>query len=186
MKKALVLLSVLSAVMFWGNALSIYAKATVAQVLIAKAWGKSLEEGKPYRPWGWADTWPVARIKSEYLEKDLYVLSGSHGSSLAFGPGHLDGTQLPGQGASVVGGHRDTHFKFLQKIKLGDTLQVQDIYGQWFGYRVIGARVDDIREGYLGINDRGDFLTLVTCYPFDSLETGGPLRYVVTAEPVTI
>jgi sortase (surface protein transpeptidase) len=25
-------------------------------------------------------------------------------------------------------------------------------------------------------------LTLVTCYPFDAIEPGGPLRYVVTAE----
>jgi sortase A len=25
-------------------------------------------------------------------------------------------------------------------------------------------------------------LTLVTCYPFDALVPGGPLRYIVTAE----
>ena len=27
-------------------------------------------------------------------------------------------------------------------------------------------------------------LTLITCYPFDALRAGGPLRYVVTAKAI--
>ena len=31
------------------------------------------------------------------------------------------------------------------------------------------------------LDTQQSMLSLVTCYPFDALEAGGPLRYVVTA-----
>jgi sortase A len=41
--------------------------------------------------------------------------------------------------------------------------------------------VVDHREAWVA-EDAGDTrLTLVTCYPFDAIRPGGPLRYVVTA-----
>ena len=48
---------------------------------------------------------------------------------------------------------------------------------------VVGARhVIDARHARLLPDDGGAALTLVTCYPFDAVEPGGPLRYVVFAE----
>jgi len=45
---------------------------------------------------------------------------------MAFGPGHLSGTPLPGEaGNAVVTGHRDTHFAFLRRLRLGDVLEVE-------------------------------------------------------------
>ena len=39
---------------------------------------------------------------------------------MAFGPGHLSGTPLPGEaGNAVVSGHRDTHFAFLRGLREG-------------------------------------------------------------------
>jgi len=43
---------------------------------------------------------------------------------------------------------------------------------------VVDSRVQD-----LVIDPGMERISLVTCYPFDSLQTGGPLRYVVTALP---
>jgi len=40
---------------------------------------------------------------------------------------------------------------------------------------IADARTTDLRL------DDGTSLVLVTCYPFDAIDAGGPLRYVVTA-----
>ncbi|WP_439135821.1 class GN sortase [Pseudomaricurvus sp.] len=173
----------LATVSLYGHAGYLYSKAVLAQWLIADAWQQSLAEHKPVRPWPWADTWPVARLKYQNHDtvEDLYVLEGAAGNSLAFGPGHMAGTALPGTpGNSVVGGHRDTHFAFLKELQVGDHLQVQGHQGEWHTYRIDQARIRDINQGPLWLESGVDALQLITCYPFDSISSGGPLRYQVS------
>jgi len=168
----------------WGNSTYIYAKAYLAQYLIEDAWQKTLKTQQDYRPWSWADTWPVARLIGDGGLENLYVLAGGSGSSLAFGPGLVDGTAQPGgEKTMVIGGHRDTHFSFLKDLEKGEALHIQGRNSQWYTYRVASARVEDIRNGDLSIGFDTDQLVLVTCYPFDAVRPGGPLRYVVRAEP---
>lgn len=167
-----------------GDAARIHAKAILAQYLIQDAWEETLEQGPMGRvkPWQWADTWPVARVR--FPEgRELFVLSGGHGSALAFGPGHLDGTVLPGErGASVVAGHRDTHFALLEKLRAGEGLMVQNTSGHWTRYNVYDTQIVDTRDsGNWWVDPTQDELHLVTCYPFDAIAPGGPLRYVVSA-----
>ena len=171
----------------FANAFYIHAKAQLAQYLIADAWEQSISTRETIPPWSWADTWPVARIVSEQHNQDLYVLAGGSGTSLAFGPGHLDGTALPGEpGTSVVGGHRDTHFTFLSKLQAGELLSVQDRRGNWHEYTVNETEVADTRQSGLDIDRARDELVLVTCYPFDAVIPGGPLRYVVRSTPIVV
>lgn len=175
-----VLLLLLS-LLLCSQALWIHVKATLAQHLIAQAWQRTLAHPDvPHRPWRWADTWPVMRLQWPQGDLDLYVLAGSTGNALAFGPGHTFGTAAIAQGASVVAGHRDTHFAFLQHLQPGSTLRVQNQQGQWFEYEVVHITINDSNEGPLEIDASQDSLTLVTCYPFDAINPGGPLRYVVT------
>ncbi|MFP6625625.1 MAG: sortase, partial [Deltaproteobacteria bacterium] len=95
-----------------GGAVYIHAKAELSQVLLKRAWARTLEYGEPSRPWPWADTWPVARLRVPRLGIDQVVLAGASGASLAFAPGHLSGTASPGEtGSTVISGHRDTHFR---------------------------------------------------------------------------
>lgn len=75
-----------------GSAAYLHAKAWLAQVLLAEAWAATLADGTPHKPWPWADTAPVARLQVPALGVDQIVLAGVSGRSLAFGPGHLDGT----------------------------------------------------------------------------------------------
>lgn len=176
------------AVVCFGQALWIHAKAEVAQVLIASAWERTLarthtQQLAPQKPWQWADTWPVARLqwKENGKEEDLYVLAGGNGPALAFGPGHLDDSAPPGRGATVVAGHRDTHFAFLRELQPGSELRLQNAHGEELVYRVAELQVKDSLTEPLLIDPARDTLTLVTCYPFDAPLPGGPLRYVVTA-----
>lgn len=166
-----------------GGAGFIHAKALVAQELTKAAWEETLERGGQVKPWHWADTYPVARLRVPSQKIDQIVLSGASGRVLAFGPGHLDGTALPGEaGLSLVSGHRDTHFTFLKDLMPGEALALQDRDGDWVQYRVTATQVVDSRSARLGAPAGGRHLALVTCYPFDSVQVGGPLRYVVFAE----
>ena len=51
-------------------------------------------------------------------------------------------------------------------------------------FRVVETAVVDSRTAVIRAAD-GPARALLTCYPFDALRAGGPLRWVVTALPVT-
>ena len=169
---------------FWqlGQGAYVPAKAWFAQELMQRAWLRASPGADRAAPWPWADTWPIARLTSSTHDVDLIVLAGGSGRTLAFGPGHLGASALPGEtGNMVIAGHRDTHFAFLRDVRRGETLGVESFGGAAHVYEVIGLDVVDSRKGSLVLDTDTAVLTLVTCYPFDALEPGGPLRFVVTA-----
>ena len=141
----------------------------------------------PVKPWPWADTWPVARLSMPDRGIDLIVLADASGRSMAFGPGLVAGTAPPGTpGNTVLSGHRDTQFRFLRSLGAGDRLRLEDARGAWHDYAVSDALIVDA-EAVEILWDTGDsLLTLVTCYPFDALVPGGPLRYVVRAAALPV
>lgn len=168
-----------------GEASWIYAKARLAQYLLQRAWSRTLAGETQVKPWPWADTWPVARLAVPDHDIDLYVLAGANGRTLAFGPGHLFGTPLPGEkGNSVIGGHRDTHLAFLRDAKPGTELRAQRQDGVWRHYRVRSGAVLDEKDIWVTRQDGRTRMTLITCYPFDAVRAGGPQRYVVFAEAI--
>ena len=169
---------------FWqfGQGAYIPAKAWLAQELMQRAWVRTGAGEERATPWPWADTWPVARLTAKQQDVDLIVLAGGSGRTLAFGPGHLSASAMPGEtGNAIIGGHRDTHFQFLRKLEVGELLGMETTRGQRHIYKVVGVDIVDSRKGSLVLDTDAAMLTLVTCYPFDALEAGGPLRYVVTA-----
>ena len=181
---ATVLAAALLAAGLWqfGQGVYIHAKAGLAQALMGRAWSRTLDGERAVKPWPWADTWPVARLLVPALEVDLFVLAGANGRAIAFGPGHAFGTPLPGEaGNSVIGGHRDTHLAFLRDLEPGVEIIVERPDGARRRYRVDWMRVLDKRDVWVLENEGPTRLTLITCYPFDALRAGGPLRYVVTA-----
>jgi sortase A len=161
----------------------IYAKAWLAQELIAVAWQRNQAGELDAKPWWWADTRPMAKLSIGRGAKDLIVLEGSSGRNLAFGPVHDPASVLPGQpGNSVIEGHRDTHFRVLRDLNPGDPISVELADGRRLSFVVVDLRVADSRQSRIVLNGERPRLTLVTCYPFDAVRAGGPLRYVVTAE----
>jgi len=115
-------------------------------------------------------------------EIDLIVLAGASGRTLAFAPGHMSASAMPGEvGNAVIAGHRDTHFQFLKDVQLGELVKIESSTGFRHLYKVVGVDIVDSRKGSLLLDTEVAMLSLVTCYPFDARESGGPLRYVVTA-----
>ena len=144
---------------------------------------RASDETDQAAPWPWADTQVVARMRVPALDIEQFVLAGAHGQSLAFGPGHLAGTPLPGQaGNSVIAGHRDTHFEFLRELEIGTEIFFDLPHGQTVRYRISAAWVTVDTDMRPLEEHSGAHLTLITCYPFDALRAGGPLRFVVEAE----
>ncbi len=172
---------------FWqlGQGAYIPAKAWVAQELMQRAWRRAQDGESEIPPWPWADTFPVARLSAKGGDIELIVLEGGSGRTLAFAPGHLSVSALPGeQGNSIIAGHRDTHFQFLQFMKRGESIMVQMADGKNHLYQVTDIDVVDSRRGSIIIDTESPMLSLVTCYPFGAPQAGGPLRYVVTAKMI--
>ena len=165
----------------FGNGAYLYAKAGLAQVLLARAWSRTLAGERDVKPWGWADTWPVAKIEFPRQRASAIVLAGASGRTLAFGPGHVDGTAMPGEsGNCAISAHRDTQFAVLRELKVDDEIVLSTRKGR-FRYRVQSARVVDHRDTSVLAATSESKITLITCYPFDAVVPGGPLRYVVVA-----
>jgi sortase A len=171
----------LAGLILFGHGAYIHAKALLAQVLLERAFAMTVATGYTTKPWSWADTWPVARIEIKRLHVGAIVLAGSSGQALAFGPGHVEQTADAGErGVTVYAAHRDTHFRFLKNVAIGDEIEVTRSDGRTFRYRVDGTSV--VRFDASGIDPASNSYELVlsTCWPFDAV-TGGPERYLVHA-----
>lgn len=169
-----------------GQGIWIHIKATAAQWLLQEAWAKTLKMQHPAKPWPWADTWPVGRLRVPQHGIDQIILADASGRSLAFGPGLLSRSAWPDKsGTIVVSGHRDTHFQFLRHVQKDDLLYVEWPTGHRASYTVQELIVVDSRHTRLAHHDDSEELILTTCFPFDALVPGGPHRYVVRAEKIS-
>lgn len=165
-----------------GSGAWIHAKARLAQWLLTHAWERTLSGETAVRPWPWADTWPMARLRIASRDLDVIVLQGDSGASLAFGPGFAPGSSSPGQaGTKLISAHRDTHFRALADVRPGDAIELETPGGVWI-YRVVDTVVVHADRDKVEKELLQDQLVLSTCYPFDAVIPGGPLRYLVYAD----
>jgi sortase A len=173
----------LTSVGLMGNGLWIQVKARLAQELLDLAWHQTRTSGESVRPWPWADFWPVASLEFPEQQSQLIVLSGDNGSALAFGPGWNTQSAGPGEnGVTMISGHRDTHFRVLADIGIDDVVRLQNKGGPILTYRVRSIEIVDSRIARVSTTSSVPTLVLVTCYPFDALVAGGPMRLLVIAE----
>jgi sortase A len=181
MRRTAISLLTIAGLILFGQGAYIHAKALLAQVLLERAFNETIASGRDTKPWSWADTWPVARIEVKRIGASAIALAGSSGQALAFGPGHVESTADAGErGVAVYSAHRDTHFRFLKDVRVGDEIDVTRRDGKVFRYRADSHSV--VRYDQFGIDPLGsDYeLVLSTCWPFDAV-TGGPDRYLLHA-----
>lgn len=130
---------------------------------------------------------PVARLRIPSAEIDCIVFGGDDQATLEKGPGHVPGTEMPGEETSrkncVITAHRDSHFRRLGWLRKGHRIELETPAGETL-YRVVSREIvkpDAVRVLQPTKNPR---LTLITCYPFNYIGTA-PERLVVVAEPVS-
>lgn len=127
---------------------------------------------------------PLGELTIPSVSLTAVVLHGDDARTLRHGPGHIPGTALPGErGTVAIAGHRDTFFRPLRYIRLGDDIFL-DTPQRRFVYRVSSLRIVGPNDvSVLHGDDAGGSLTLITCYPF-SIAGRAPERYVVMATAV--
>ncbi|MDT0596597.1 class GN sortase [Glaciecola petra] len=168
------------------NASYIQIKASVAQMLIAGAFREQLYTGQPVKPWPWADTKVIAKLSTSISNNThkSYVLQDASMRNLAFGPAYMVNTgelaSTANFGNSVIVGHRDTHFAYLEHLTINDEITVSDYNGET-RYKVIQVEVVDESDVSVLEQTEQKILTLITCYPFDDISPDPTERYVVRA-----
>lgn len=131
---------------------------------------------------GQGDTVGILNIPR--LEADLPIVEGTHEDELKHGVGHYGGTAYPLQQDQIVlSGHRDTVFRRMGELEIGDILNVEVEYGE-FAYEIVDTKVVDADDRTIIVPTAPDeVLTVTTCYPF-SYVGSAPDRYIITALPV--
>jgi sortase A len=123
----------------------------------------------------------IGSLEIPRLHLSAIIAQGDDAATLNVAIGHLPDTPLPWhQGNSALAAHRDTFFRPLQHIRVGDELRLSTPHGS-FRYQVRETMVVDPDDVWvLDATDR-PMLTLITCYPF-SYVGNAPRRFIVRAE----
>ncbi|MGD6856309.1 class D sortase [Bacillus infantis] len=118
------------------------------------------------------------------LKAELPIIEGTEEEELEKGVGHYAGTVLPGQKDQILlSGHRDTVFRKIGELKLGDELIVKMPYGD-FTYEIIDSFIVDADDTtVIKPTAPEEILTLSTCYPFYFVGSA-PDRYILTAKRI--
>jgi LPXTG-site transpeptidase (sortase) family protein len=125
----------------------------------------------------------IGALSVPRVDLSAVVLHGTDARTLRRGPGHLENTALPGDaGHVVIAGHRDSFFRPLRNIQIGDDIFL-DAPERRFHYRVTSLRVVPPNDVSVLAPTREATLTLITCYPFWVLGPA-PDRFVVRAAAV--
>jgi sortase A len=129
---------------------------------------------------------PIARLKIPVARIDVVVFGGADPGVLEKGPGHVPGTELPGERSAwhncVITGHRDSHFRNLGWLKPGNEIELEAPAGNG-RYRVVSREIVTPSTTRVMQPSASERLTLITCYPFNWIGPA-PKRLVVVAEPV--
>ena len=117
------------------------------------------------------------------ISATLPIIEGTDEDELEKGVGHYSDSVLPGEkDNSVLSGHRDTVFRKLGEVGVGDDLIVKTSAGE-FKYKVHKVRIVDADDRTVIVPKPRPTLTVTTCYPFDYIGDA-PERYILVANLV--
>ena len=162
------------------NSVPVTGQLTVTQTVVAVLPGdsgdsKSRARGSPALAGAL-----LARLTAPSVHLEANVLEGSDDGTLGRGAGHIEDTPFPGQPGNVgIAGHRDTVFRPLRNIKVGDPLELATAE-HTYRYRISKTLIVGPDDVYVLDATDQPTLTLVTCYPFEFVGHA-PRRFIVQA-----
>jgi sortase A len=122
----------------------------------------------------------IGEMEVPRLGLKTIVVQGDSASILRRAVGHLPETAVPGQvGNVILAGHRDTFFRPLRNVLVGDTIRIKTLDGN-FSYRVEATAVVPPSDTQVLQPSGGRTLTLITCFPFYYVGPA-PNRFIVRA-----
>jgi len=122
----------------------------------------------------------IGSIYIPRLNETMPIIEGTGAKELKMGVGHYVGSVLPGvSDNSVLAGHRESVFKNLGQLKIGDLITINSDWGV-FVYEVHKIRIVKADNKTVIVPTKDAILTLSTCYPFRAVGSA-PKRYIVQA-----
>lgn len=126
----------------------------------------------------------IGTLSIPKLKQTFPIYYGESETTLKKGIGHVNGTALPGEASnSVLAGHRDTFFRHLNQLVVGDKLIVGRS-GTYYIYKIKKIRIVNKDDKTVIVPKPRSTLTLTTCYPFTFIGPA-PQRYIIEAELLT-
>jgi len=123
----------------------------------------------------------VARLDVPSVNLSTTVLEGTDDGTLRRASGHIEDTPFPGREGNIgIAGHRDTVFRPLRHIHLGDALNLTTA-DRVYRYKISKTLIVGPDDVYVLDPTEHPTLTLVTCYPFEFIGHA-PHRFIVQAE----
>jgi len=122
----------------------------------------------------------IGRLEISRVKMSAMVVEGDDDKTLDVAVGHLPDTPFPWQpGNSALAGHRDTFFRPLKDVRVGDEIVLTSLHGE-LHYRVERTLIVDPQDLSVLKPSTTPTLTLVTCFPFFYVGHA-PRRFVVQA-----
>ena len=123
----------------------------------------------------------VLRIPSVKLSVPIY--EGTSDETLQRGAGRIEGTAPLGEEGNIgIAAHRDSFFRALKDLAVGDILVLERVDGV-DRYRIAGTTIVNPSDVSVLKPTDSSTITLVTCYPFYFVGSA-PQRFIVKAERV--
>ena len=126
---------------------------------------------------------PIGTLEIPSVGLSGVVVEGDDASVLRYAIGHLPDTPLPWRsGNSALAGHRDSAFRQLEELRLGDILRLVTPYGT-LHYRVRVTVIVGPDDPWVLDPTLGSTLTLISCYPCNYVGPA-PTRFIVRADRI--
>ncbi|MBM7618419.1 sortase A [Bacillus tianshenii] len=175
---ASILIFIIGAALFVGSGLSFWRGYSAVE-----EWNKldsqdRVKEEAPLGPFSVGDG--IGDLVIPRLEASIPIYHGASEEELKKGIGHVANSKLPGEDGNIVlSGHRDTVFRRLGELEVGDSLYVE--YGEGeYHYKIRRIRIVDADDTTVLVPKPKETLTVTTCYPFRFIGNA-PERYVLEA-----
>ncbi|WP_417926485.1 class D sortase [Cytobacillus firmus] len=126
----------------------------------------------------------IGILKIPRLKAELPIIEGTDEDALEKGVGHYSTTVFPGQHDQILlSGHRDTVFRSLGELEIGDTFEISMPYGE-FTFEITDSKIVDADDTtVIRSTAPHEILTVSTCYPF-SYVGNAPSRYILNAKRI--
>jgi sortase A len=122
----------------------------------------------------------IGEMQMPRLGLTAIVVQGDSATILRRAVGHIGDTAMPGESGNVVlAGHRDTFFRPLERVRIGDAITLKTASGD-FEYLVESTATVPPTDVQVLEPTGGRTLTLITCFPF-SYVGSAPDRFIVRA-----
>jgi sortase A len=161
-----------------GYAAYVVIDATTYQTIALRRFERARQTASAEPPL--VDGGPIGEIRIPRLGLAAMVLQGDSTAILRHAVGHLAETALPGESGNVVlAGHRDTLFRPLESVQVGDVITLNTRSGA-FTYLVESTSVVPPTDLQVIQPTGRRTLTLITCFPFAYIGPA-PNRFIVRA-----